>query len=98
MLQSTNRKSYTSLRLVSLLMTLKYIEGHFSLDCHVHVHFSNLAFASHGLPAIAELLVHIYVTLNPSVMMTMTLLDIFGENFRSFCRISRKFSTKVKAT
>jgi len=34
-------------------------EGHFSLGCHFHVHFSNLwhAFASHGLPAIAELLV-----------------------------------------
>ena len=34
-------------------------EGHFSLGCHVHVHFSNHwhAFASHGLPAIAELLV-----------------------------------------
>jgi len=34
-------------------------EGHFSLGCHFHVHFSNLwhAIASHGLPAIAELLV-----------------------------------------
>jgi len=34
-------------------------EGHFSLGCHFHVHFSNLrpAFASCGLPAIAELLV-----------------------------------------
>ena len=33
-------------------------EGHFSLGCHFHVHFSNLwhAFASCGLPAIAELL------------------------------------------
>ena len=40
-------------------MTLKYLEGHFSLGCHFHVHFSNpwRAFASHGLPAIAELLV-----------------------------------------
>ena len=40
-------------------MTLKYFEGHFSLGCHFHVHFSNPwhAFASHGLPAIAELLV-----------------------------------------
>ena len=29
-------------------------EGHFSLGCHFHVHFSNAwhAFASHGLPAI----------------------------------------------
>ena len=36
-------------------------EGHFSLCCHFHVHFSNPwhAFASHGLPAIAELLVRI---------------------------------------
>ena len=34
-------------------------EGHFSLCCHFHVHFSYPwhAFASHGLPAIAELLV-----------------------------------------
>ena len=34
-------------------------EGHFSLGCHFHVHFSYPwnAFASHGLPAIAELLV-----------------------------------------
>ena len=34
-------------------------KGHFSLGCHFHVHFSNLwqAFASRGLPAIAELLV-----------------------------------------
>jgi len=34
-------------------------EGHFSLGCHFHVHFSypSHAFASHGLPAIAELLV-----------------------------------------
>jgi len=34
-------------------------ESHFSLGCHFHVHFSNPwhAFASHGLAAIAELLV-----------------------------------------
>jgi len=34
-------------------------EGHFRLGCHFYVHFSNLwqAFASRGLPAIAELLV-----------------------------------------
>jgi len=34
-------------------------ECHFSLGCHFHVHFSYPwhAFASHGLPAIAELLV-----------------------------------------
>jgi len=36
-------------------------EAHFSLGCHFHVHFSNHwhAFASHGLPAIAELLVDV---------------------------------------
>jgi len=34
-------------------------KGHFSVGCHFHVHFSNPwhAFASHGLPAIAELFV-----------------------------------------
>ena len=44
------------------MVTLKYtLEGHFSLGCHFHVHFSNPwhAFASHGLPAIAELLVYV---------------------------------------
>ena len=45
-------------------MTLKYFEGHCSLGCHFHVHFSNPwhAFASHGLPAIAELLVQYALT------------------------------------
>jgi len=40
-------------------MTLKYIWRLFSLGCDFHVHFSYPwhAFASHGLPAIAELLV-----------------------------------------
>ena len=44
-------------------MTLKYIWRSFSLGCHFHVHFSYPwhAFASHGLPAIAELLVHNFV-------------------------------------
>jgi len=39
-------------------------EGHFSLVCHFHVHFCNLwhAFASRGLPAIAELLVRVLNT------------------------------------
>jgi len=39
------------------------LEGHFGLGCHFHVHFSNPwhAFASHGLPAIAKLLVYISV-------------------------------------
>ena len=45
--------------MVPLLMTLKYISRSFSLGCHFHVHFSYPwhAFASHGLPAIAEVLV-----------------------------------------
>ena len=40
-------------------MTLKYIWRSFSLGCHFHIHFSFPwhAFVSHGLPAIAELLV-----------------------------------------
>jgi len=40
-------------------MTLNNTWRSFSLGCHFHVHFSNHwhAFASHGLPAIAELLV-----------------------------------------
>jgi len=38
----------------------RIFEGHFSLGCHFHVYFSNPwhAFASHGLPATAELLVN----------------------------------------
>ena len=47
-------------------------EGHFSLGCYFHVHFSNPwhAFESHALPAIAEVLVwlvypvYVYQTLN----------------------------------
>ena len=44
-------------------------EGHFSLGCHFHVHFSNPwhAFASHGLSAIAELLVFIFTRATPTV-------------------------------
>jgi len=40
-------------------MTLKYIWRSLSLGCHFHVHFSYPwhAFASHGLPAIGEVLV-----------------------------------------
>jgi len=40
-------------------------EGHFSLGCHFHVYFSNPwhAFSSHGLPAIAELLVVLVIGL-----------------------------------
>ena len=38
---------------------MKSYTGHFSLGCHFQDHFSNLwpAFASRGLPAIAELVV-----------------------------------------
>ena len=44
-------------------------EGYFSLCCHFHVHFSNPwhAFASHGLPAIAELLVTLVLIYIPSL-------------------------------
>ena len=44
-------------------------EGHFSLGCHFHVHFSYPwhAFASHGLPAIAELLVNLNHALSVTV-------------------------------
>ena len=44
-------------------MTLKYIWRSFSLGCYFHDHFSYPwhAFASHGLPAIAELLVNLAV-------------------------------------
>jgi len=47
-------------------MTLNYIWRSFSLGCYFHVHFSYPwhAFLSHGLPAIAELLVTLhYVTM-----------------------------------
>jgi len=72
LLWATNRKSYTSFQLVPLLMTLKYIWRSFSLGCHYHVHFSNLwhAFASHGLPAIAELLVAVFLSSDASVIVT----------------------------
>ena len=47
-------------------------EGHFSLGCHFHVHFSNLclAFASRGLPAVAELLVLKMLIINLSVCLS----------------------------
>jgi len=59
LLQSTNRKSYTSFRLVPFWWPWSTFEGHLSLGCHFHIHFSNhwQAFASRGLPAIAELLI-----------------------------------------
>jgi len=43
-------------------------DGYFSLGCHFHVHFSNPwhAFASHGLPAIAELLVWFAISFRPN--------------------------------
>jgi len=51
-------------------MTLKYIWRSFSLGCHFHVHFSYRwhAFASHGLPAIAELLVSTAQTKNQTTI------------------------------
>jgi len=63
-------KSYTTLLIGNHILAFDWchfwwpwstFEGHFSLGCHVHVHFSNPrhAFASQGLPAIAELLVYI---------------------------------------
>jgi len=56
LLQSTNRKSYTSFRLVPLLMTLKYIWRSFQPRLSFPRPFQQ-AFASRGLPAILELLV-----------------------------------------
>jgi len=56
-------------------MTLKYIWRSFSLGCYFHVHFSYFwhAFASHGLPAIAELLVKI-ATVTSNNLLTFTTL------------------------
>jgi len=41
-------------------------EGHFSLDCHFHFHFSNLwqAFVSRNLPTVAEVLVVVHTVLS----------------------------------
>jgi len=63
-------------------------EGHFSLGCHFHVHFSNPwhAFASHGLPAIAELLV---TTVIGKVMFC-------GMFFFSFCSFLAKTAVSVR--
>ena len=64
-------------------MTLKYFEGHFSLGCHFHVDFSNSwhAIASHGLPAIAELL----VVNSDNVIKTSEI--IFTEEVKAFIKI-----------
>jgi len=83
LLSATNRKSYTSFRLVPFLMTLKYVWRSFSLGCHFHVHFSNPwhAFASHGIPAIAELLV---MLANEDIRTRPAQLVIFTITFRVF--------------
>ena len=54
-------------------------EGHFSLVCHVHVHYSNPwhAFASRGFPAIAELLVSVSVCLGISALCAW----VFGDEY-----------------
>ena len=54
-------------------------EGHFSLGCHFYVHFSNPwhAFASHGLPAIAELLVFV-LCLSSLLSQLCRLLTLFA--------------------
>ena len=54
-------------------MTLKYIWRSFSLGWHFHVHFSYPwhAFASHGLPAIAELLVTFLTVFKARVTITI---------------------------
>jgi len=46
-------------------------EGHFSLGCHFHVHFSYPwhAFVSHGLPAIAEILLIIALSTANKIFM-----------------------------
>ena len=56
------------------------VEGHFSLGCHFHVHFSNPwhAFASHGLPAIAELLVTVRRCVWPTISKSVG--DSLGSN------------------
>ena len=55
-------------------------EGHFSLGCHFHVHFSNPwhAFASHGLPAIAELLVVLVLVLVLQQAATYSIAAVAG--------------------
>jgi len=66
-------------------------EGHFSLGCHLHVYFSYPwhAFASHGLPAIAELLVMFKVR-------WMSLLDDLHSLFNPVIFVSRTlWSTSV---
>jgi len=79
LLQSTNRNSYSSFRLVPLLMTSKYIfEGHISLGCYFHVHFSNLwqAFASRVLPAAADLFVSLKTSAGSRSNKSLKILNI----------------------
>jgi len=58
--QTTHRKSYTiAFDWCHFWWHWSTFESYFSLGCHFHVHFNYPwhAFASHGLPAIAELLI-----------------------------------------
>ena len=66
-------------RLVPLLMTLKYIWRSFQPRMSFHVHFSNPwhAFASHGLPAIAELLVYLWTKNGSSTVRKLYLSLLF---------------------
>ena len=54
-------------------------QDHFSLGCHFCVHFSNLwhAFASRGLPAIAELLVTVSATHIALTLHSFVNLEVF---------------------
>jgi len=60
-------------------------EGHFSLGCHFHAHFSNSwhAFASHGFPAIAKLLVFIFLRINFKLCPPIN-FDILSPPLRGF--------------
>ena len=62
------------------------LEGHFSLGCHFHVHFSNPwhAIASHGLPAIAELLVECRSTSNWPIIVLVFVLILVNRGLRSY--------------
>jgi len=67
-------------------------EGHFSLGCHFHIHFSNPwhAFASHGLPAIAELLVLINVlNISLTVVTCRSMQVMYSLNKNSGCQLDQ---------
>ena len=72
-------------------------EDHFSLGCHFHVHFSYRwhAFASHGLPAIAELLdSSMNVWRGAVTFSTLTKTDFMHINFSCGQTQPSKFSSK----